>query len=56
MTQRMTVIRPLVGREEELERINRFVADVDALPGVLVLEGEAGIGKTTVWRASIAAA
>ena len=56
MTQRVTVTGPLVGREGELERISRFVADVDALPGVLVLEGEAGIGKTTLWRAGTIAA
>ena len=46
----------VVGREEELERLSRFVGDVDALPGVLLLEGGAGIGKTTLWRAGLVAA
>lgn len=56
MTQAVTFTRLLVGREEELERLNRFVGDVDALPGVLVLDGEAGIGKSTLWQAGNAAA
>jgi predicted ATPase len=55
MTQLMTAAG-VVGRDEELERISRFVGDVDALPGVLLLEGRAGIGKTTLWRAGVAAA
>ena len=29
---------------------------VERLPAALVIEGEAGIGKTTLWRAGIAAA
>ena len=56
MTQRMTVSEVVVGRDEELDRISRFVGDVDGLPGVLLLEGGAGIGKTTLLRAGIAAA
>jgi DNA-binding CsgD family transcriptional regulator len=56
MTQRMSVSEIVVGRDEELERISRFVGDVDALPGVLLLEGGAGIGKTTLWRAGVTAA
>jgi hypothetical protein len=44
----------LVGREEELERITRFVGRAATSPGVLVLEGEAGSGKTTLWQAGIA--
>jgi DNA-binding CsgD family transcriptional regulator len=55
MTQLMTTAG-VVGRDEELERLSRFVGDVDALPGVLLLEGGAGIGKTTLWRAGLAAA
>jgi len=52
----MTVAEGVVGRDEELDRIARFVGDVDALPGVLLLEGGAGIGKTTLWQAGVAAA
>src|ERR1700716_473070 len=45
----MNVAAPeLVGREEELAELASFL-DGD-LPAALVLEGEAGIGKTTVWR------
>jgi DNA-binding CsgD family transcriptional regulator len=46
----------LVGRDEELEQIDRFVERVTASPGALVVEGEPGIGKTTLWQAGIARA
>jgi len=36
--------------------VGAFLGSTDALPGALVLEGEAGIGKTTLWRSGIAAA
>jgi DNA-binding CsgD family transcriptional regulator len=55
MTHHMTVAE-VVGRDEDLERISRFLGDVDAFPGVLLLEGGAGIGKTTLWRTGLAAA
>lgn len=42
----------IVGREEEVARIESFVAS--AGPAALVIEGEAGIGKTTVWRHGVA--
>jgi DNA-binding CsgD family transcriptional regulator len=51
-----TVDAAIVGREEELDRVSRFVLDTDRLPAVLVLEGEAGIGKTTLWQAGLEAA
>src|SRR5204862_2211740 len=51
----MTTV-PLVGREEELERVLAFVRDAASGPCALVLEGEAGIGKTTLWRAGVEAA
>jgi hypothetical protein len=41
----------LVGRDEELAAIDRFVDD--RAVRTLVLEGEAGIGKTTLWLAGI---
>ena len=44
---------PLVGREQELEAIVRFLAARDRLPAALVVEGLAGIGKTTLWREAI---
>ena len=41
----------LVGRDEELAVVADFVDG--NLPAALVLAGEAGIGKTTVWRAGL---
>src|SRR6266498_4630775 len=46
----------VIGRESELTAVDRFL---DALPSgacALVVEGEAGIGKTTVWEAGAARA
>lgn len=40
----------LVGREPERRRIDEFVAAVAETSRTLVLKGEAGIGKTTLWR------
>jgi DNA-binding CsgD family transcriptional regulator len=45
---------PLVGRNAELARIATFLGA--ELPGAIVLEGEAGIGKTRVWEESVRAA
>lgn len=39
----------ILGRETELEAVERFLEAVPAGPSALVIEGEAGIGKTTVW-------
>ena len=44
----------ILGREDELAAIREFLARDGS--GGLVLEGEAGIGKTTLWRAGVAAA
>ena len=46
----------IVAREAELDAVRRFVSDLDDRPRALVIEGDAGIGKTTVWRAAVAAA
>ncbi len=40
----------VVGREPELETLDRFLDSIPAGPAALLLSGEAGIGKTTVWR------
>lgn len=48
--------RQLVGRGDLLAAIRRFLAVEEELPGLLVLEGDPGIGKTTVWRAALEAA
>jgi DNA-binding CsgD family transcriptional regulator len=42
----------LVGREQELDRVLGFFAAADGT-GKLLLEGEPGIGKTTLWRAGL---
>jgi DNA-binding CsgD family transcriptional regulator len=45
----------VVGRDEELDLVRAFVAAIDR-PKTLVIEGEPGIGKTTVWQEGVAAA
>ncbi len=44
---------PVVGRDVELARARRFLDSLALEPGALLVEGEAGIGKTTVWTAVI---
>jgi DNA-binding CsgD family transcriptional regulator len=46
----------IVGREPELTATAALFHDLRDRPAVLMLEGEAGIGKTTVWAAAIARA
>lgn len=46
----------IVGRETEIGALERFLDSLPAAPGALVVEGVAGIGKTTVWLEGIAAA
>ena len=43
----------LIGREAELERIQRFLAGNESGPSALLLEGEPGIGKTSLWREGV---
>ncbi len=44
----------LVGRDEELQALGAFVVRPAAgLPAALILEGEAGIGKTALWLAAV---
>jgi DNA-binding CsgD family transcriptional regulator len=47
----MTPEAALVGRDEELEAIARLLGATGW--SALVFEGEAGIGKTTVWRSAL---
>jgi DNA-binding CsgD family transcriptional regulator len=44
----------LIGRDEELAAIDSFLDE--AAPAALVLHGDAGIGKTTLWRTAVARA
>jgi DNA-binding CsgD family transcriptional regulator len=43
----------IVGRGTELARIARFLDDMSEGPTSLVIEGKAGIGKTTLWQAGV---
>jgi DNA-binding CsgD family transcriptional regulator len=42
-----------IGRNDELARIRAFLEHSRPLPRVFLLEGEAGIGKTTLWQAGL---
>src|SRR5262245_39464510 len=46
----------LVGREQEVGRIDRSLSDVPDGPSALTIVGEAGIGKTALWRDGLARA
>ncbi len=46
----------VVGREAELGSLRDFVSSISDGASALVLEGEAGMGKTTLWRGGIAEA
>ena len=43
----------IVGREQELASLRDFVARTEQGTAALVLEGEAGIGKSTLWLAGV---
>ena len=43
----------LVGRERELRVIREFVDRVRVAPGALLLDGQAGIGKSVLWGAAV---
>ena len=49
-----TRVRDVVGRELELGRLAAFLDRVEGGPAGVVLEGEAGVGKTELWRAAVA--
>jgi DNA-binding CsgD family transcriptional regulator len=46
----------IFGRERELARLDSFLDSLLSGSAALLLEGEPGIGKTTVWRAGVDAA
>jgi len=46
----------LVGRERELDVLRAAVDEARGGARVVVLQGEAGIGKTTLWEAGVAVA
>jgi len=43
----------VVGRNEELASLRGFIDEMHEGPSALVLEGEAGIGKSTLWLAGV---
>src|SRR5215472_10717090 len=47
-------VADVVGRDREMAALAAFLDAVPSGPCGLVLEGAAGIGKTTVWRAGVA--
>src|SRR5947209_2747039 len=51
LTEHGFVVEEIVGREFELERIRDFLDDPRGL--ALFVEGDAGIGKTTLLRAGV---
>jgi DNA-binding CsgD family transcriptional regulator len=46
----------VLGRDEEMLVVGRFLDNLFSGPAACVLEGDAGIGKTALWRAGVAAA
>jgi DNA-binding CsgD family transcriptional regulator len=48
--------RAVVGRERELDSLERFLDAVPEGPVGLWIEGEVGVGKTTLWKQAAAAA
>ena len=43
----------LIGRDEELQRVQRFLEAVPASGRALLIAGEAGVGKTSLWQAAV---
>jgi len=43
----------IVSREEELASLHGFITGIGGEPAAFVLEGEAGIGKSTLWQAGV---
>jgi len=50
------VVSTVVGRDAELASVRDFVESIFGGAAALVLQGEAGMGKTTIWRAGVAEA
>jgi DNA-binding CsgD family transcriptional regulator len=49
----MDAAQELIGRHDELSVLVRFLGSLAAGPRALLLEGEAGIGKTALWQAGL---
>ena len=46
----------VVGRESEIDSVRGFLEAVPGGPVALLIEGDLGIGKTTLWREGVAEA
>ena len=46
----------VIGREAELMSVTEFLDFARVGPAALVIRGEPGIGKTTIWHAAVASA
>ena len=46
----------ILGRDAELAQVKSFLGSVSGGPSALILEGAAGIGKTTLWHAGVSSA
>jgi DNA-binding CsgD family transcriptional regulator len=49
----MTMVIEIVGRDEELASLHAYIDELRGRPTALVLEGDAGIGKSTLWLAGV---
>jgi DNA-binding CsgD family transcriptional regulator len=49
----MDAAQELIGRRQELSLLVRFLESLAAGPHALLVEGEAGIGKTALWQAGL---
>lgn len=47
------MVSEIVGRDAELASLHAFIAEAQGGPAALVLKGEAGIGKSTLWLAGV---
>jgi DNA-binding CsgD family transcriptional regulator len=52
----MRLAGDVIGRETELANLHRFLDTIPTGPSALLLSGDAGIGKTTVWKGGLAGA
>ena len=46
----------MISRSAEFRAVSEFLLSAERQPTGLVIEGDAGIGKTTIWLAAVAAA
>ncbi|MBI4259585.1 MAG: ATP-binding protein, partial [Actinobacteria bacterium] len=47
---------PVIGRKAELAAAMAFLDTLPSGPAALLIEGEAGVGKTTIWNEAVRAA